>query len=277
MASKALDLVSIGHALAVFDDVAEWDGLSFEQQEFLRWLKTRRDELYDVVGLDGLASTDSDELNAFLTSRGFGDRFGRFDGVGVVSVLDMLIEWAVPGRVTTVGEEEFPAFRLEAECVDVYETVSCPHPTVRVRTASGDNLWLHKSAQPASGLEMNQLAQGIMDERRTVSVPWKAGVVVPTLRMDVEADLAWILGLYTRDPAGRRRFVKQAFQQFRLQADNEGAHAQIATGAEIVAVGACGPTPKPYLFDEPFLGWFTQPDSTLPLAVFWADTDSWHN
>ena len=85
----------------VLGDV-EWEGINAKQQEFLAWYTAHRDEIRKLGDLEALASTDFTELNSFLTGRGFDPMFGPFTGIGVAAILDMLIEWANKGTLTTI-------------------------------------------------------------------------------------------------------------------------------------------------------------------------------
>lgn len=300
MTSKVLDLTTIGHAFnelcAAFLDDAKWYACNGEQQEFRMWYLDHRDEISKLDSLEALASTDFAELNKFLESRGFDPMFGPFAGIGVASILDMLVQWAQKGECSTITRFEpdnssrdiygrpivtettvdYPAFRISSEGADIYDVAGYWEPLVRLSTKTGHYLWLMKADEPKSGLELNRQAQLLARTERRLSRGWTIGAIVPMLDMNVRADLSWMIGMKIIDSTENEFSVKQAFQQFKLRADTEGAHVKVATGFAI-PMAACGPTLEPYVFNEPFIGFFTQPSNeTLPIAAFWADTDSWH-
>jgi hypothetical protein len=284
MTSKALDLTTIGQALNELCDAflgdSEWHGWSDGQQEFLTWYAAHRDQIYKLDSLEALASIDYAELNRFLTAHGFVPMFESFSGIGVVSILDMLVEWMTEGAPTTIRREgvTYPAFSIDSSGAAVYEIAGYEDPLIRLATKTGHGLWLMKADEPASGLELNKTAGELL-----AAVPssypdleWTAGVIVPMLEMDVQPDLSWLLGVTAISP-DRKYVVQQAFQRFKLRANDKGARVKVATGI-VMASASCGPTPKPYRLDDPFIGFFTQPgNDALPLAVFWADTDVWKN
>lgn len=307
MTSKVLDLATMAHALNELCDDAflgdcEWNGITDEQQEFLSWYAAHRHEIGKLTDLEALASTDYAELNQFLASHGFSPMFEPFAGVGVASILDMLMEWIVEGHKITMRRplpsiqppatdkdiygrpiysesvaswEDYPAFRLGSDAADLYNAPGFQHPVARLHTKTDHSLWLMKAGEPVSGVALNRLAQQVLAGELTPSREWTVGVTVPMLEMDIRADISWMIGMNTVSTTGEKYLIEQAFQQFKLRANDQGARVKVATGFGF-AVSACGPLPKPYVFDEPFVGFFTQPGhDTLPMAAFWADTDVW--
>ena len=87
-----------------------------------------------------------------------------FDGIGVAAILDMLIEWATKGSLTTITRwkqsgavdylrmqsgTDYPAFKIPAEGVDIYDLdTGYPHPLIRLHTKTGRSLWLMKENEP---------------------------------------------------------------------------------------------------------------------------------
>lgn len=282
MSSKVLDLTTIAHALneleRVFLGDTMWGAYNDEQDVFLHWYAERRDEINQLDSLEALASTDHEVLNEFLKVRKFSPMFEPIPagGCGVASVLDMLVEWVEQGKITTISRQNdsYPAFKIARDGVDVFDVEGYDEPLVCLHTKTGHNLWLMKADEPASGLELNRLVQQVLtgSERRPCW-DWK-GVVVPKLEMSTGADLSWLIGMNAVSTKFLNDFrISAAFQQFKLRANEKGARVKVATGITIEAVSMPRP---PYEFDDPFVGFFTQPGhEDLPLAVFWADTDSW--
>lgn len=287
MTSKALDFVTIGYALeaaAAERSVGKdgWKGLNPEQERFLAWFAAHKDELSQLTDLTAKVSDNPDELNAKLREHGFPDMFGDLpdDGFGVVSILDMLIEWLEECQVRTlvvrgvgdagVPKQTYPAFEVPRSGTTVYEVNGFTEPLVQLRTKTGHSLWLMKHAEPQSGLDLAELVQTLAE---AVQVPTYRydNVVVPKLELEPEVDVEWLTGLETTDGDW---YVDEAFQLFKLRANEKGARVKVATGLTIRATSIH--IEQPYYFDEPFVGFFTQPGhDRLALAGFWADTDSW--
>lgn len=290
MTSKVLDLATVAHALNELSNTfnqAGWGAINDEQREFLDWYADHSEEIAALGNLEALASTDYVELNQFLTARGFPALFSEFKGLGVASVLDMLLEWIEEGYATTlsrsvpVGEHKnafgqkspvfedvsYPAFRVDA---GVYDVAGYPNPLVRLRAKNGHSLWLMKADEPASGIALNRAVLGVLGSQMSTNRTWANSAIVPMLEIDTDGDVAWLTGMRNAD-----YYVAQVFQKFKLRANEKGARVKVATGM-IVALAACAPTPQPYVLNDPFIGFFTQAGhDTLPLAAFWADTDVW--
>lgn len=281
MGSMALDLATMGHALQELSRIylgdCRWRDVNDHQKRFLEWCVQNRAALESFDRLEARASLSFEELNAFLVERGFAPMFTPFQGVGVVSILDMVMEWLVKGTITTIERERtsYPAFRIPSEGVHVFEHGG-EHPLIRLLTKSGEGLWLMTAPKPDSELELAFEAERLLARSHSFSERWTAGVVVPMLEMEFRTDLSWLLGMHTVDQDGGYHELTQAFQQFKLKAGAEGAHVLVATGMATTRGGFS--TPQPYRFTEPFMGFFTDAqDDFVPRAAFWADTDSWKN
>lgn len=288
MATKVLDLTTIAHALRELHrthlGTSQWVPENDEQREFMRWFVEHQDEVAELDSLEAKASDDFQVLNDFLVEHGFDPKFEPLDGVGVASILDMLVNWLVKGEATSIGSwaydtrnyTNFPAFQVPAEGVDIYEAAGYEHPLVRLKTKTGHSLWLMKHDEPSSGLELNRVGQQLLNRvELRESQKWTQGTIVPMLEVDTEADMDWMLGLKAVPEVGNPFVCTQAFQMFKLRANEEGARVKVATG---IGFECTSVRYGPYEFDEPFVGFFTQPNhDTLPLAAFWADRDSWKN
>lgn len=283
MTSMALDFVTIGYALEAAANERSvgkdgWKGQNPEQERFLDWFAAHRDELSKLEHLTAKVSDQAEELNAKLREHGFPNMFSELpkDGFGVVAILDMLVEWLEECTVSTVDRSDdgnvstYPAFKVPSQGSEVYEVHGFDEPLVRLRTKTGDSLWLMKHPQPASGLDLAELSQRVLEKPR-VAVYRYSSAVVPKLEHQPEVDMSWLPGLTTSDG---NWYVDEAFQLFRLRVNEKGARVKVATGMTIRATAIW--VEEPYVFDEPFVGFFTQKGSpNLALAGFFADTDSW--
>ena len=287
MTSKALDLATMGHALHVltneltklYHGEPQWYGFNEEQKALLAWYNAHRDEISKLSDLEALASDSYRALNDFLQAHGFDPQFQPFDGIGVVSILDMLVEWLSSGTVTSVQRYDrsksvrYPAFYLRAG-VTVFDAGS-HEPLIRVRTKSGSCLWLTKAHEPASGMQLAITAQQLLAAHHSPHQVWTAGVKIPMLDLDTRPDLDWMIGTIAQPPKTSDTWqIVQAFQQFKLRINEHGARAKVATGFAMER--GMAPSSVPYELDSPFIGFFTQQEiDTVPIAAFWADTDVW--
>lgn len=293
MASFALDLTTIGHALNTLLEKEGiggegWEPVGTDQARLLEWYAAHRDDISKLDSLTAEASTAFEVLNDFLVAHGFEPKFdSSLDGIGVVSILDMLVEWAATCKTTVIdnydwasGERNvYPAFRVPAEGVNVWnlaELDGSSHPLVELKTKTGHSLWLwvpDEGTEPASGLDLALMAQDLLQKQYQPD-PWTDGVIVPMLEMSLDTELDWLVDMFTPTPHPGWQ-VQSANQQFKLRANEKGARVKVATSMGIEAVCV---RPEPYVFRKPFLGFFTQPANPgLALAAFWADTDVWRN
>ena len=134
-------------------------------------------------------------------------------------------------------------------------------------TSTGHSLWLMKADEPATGIELAILAQHILGSVTGIRHDrWIAGAKVPMLEMDLKPDLSWMMGLDLIGPILGTQDLDQAFQQFKLRANERGARVKVATGFATRSI-----QPLPYEFNDPFIGFFTQPgNNSLAMAAFWA-------
>lgn len=278
MASKAIDFTTIAHALGEIGGVTgvtRWLPATEAQAKFLMWFGKHHDEIAKLTNITAKASPDYMVLNEYLTEKGFDIKLDPFDGIGVVSILDMLVEWLVKGKLTTIEnwdeDTTYPAFEISADGVELYMVEG--HVLARLLTKSGQDLWLTKWREPDSELDLALTAQHLMDApRHRLTGRWQ-GVQVPMLEMDISPDLSWLPGIHSSPPTNWT--VAQVLQQFKLRANERGAHIKVA--AAVVVTRSASSKPVPYVFDEPFIGFFTQPEGRVPLAAFYADTDVWEN
>jgi hypothetical protein len=289
MATLALDTATITKALAALEEMelapCTWTPTNPAQEQFLTWYYSNRKAISQLNHLEALVSDSYTVLNSYLEELGFVGMFEPFDGLGVASVLDLLLEWVEEGSVTTfkrttgddgvIDEASYPAFKLEARGVRFYEVVGHRYPLASLQTKSGDCLWLAIAHnQPDDGMDLFHTAQRILSAPRAPISTLDGGTIIPMLEIDIEPDISWMKGLFTDNSRDGYHQIVQAFQQFKLRANEKGARVKVATGLGTARGGAL---PKqPFIFNRPFIGFFTQADDpTIPMAAFYADTDSW--
>lgn len=290
--TRALDVVTILHALSELDSelkTTAWAATNEEQKKVFALLDVYREELAKVTGLDAKASRDYGELNAFLTKRKFDPMVEPFDpkiGIGVVSVLDKLVQWIKgPGEKVEIltAKGERPGFELPREGVNVYEVAGYPKSyLLELLTKSDDTLWLFVHDDTTlDGLDLVGLSMDVMSQARTTPMREShfgrgkkyqafAGAQVPMLDFNIKPGLDWLLGAAT----GTGYFITQAVQQFKMRMDETGARVKVAT--VVVASRCIKEEPVVFVLNRPFYGWWTQKGLNMPMAAFFADWDSLH-
>jgi hypothetical protein len=168
---------------------------------------------------------------------------------------------------------DYPAFQLPRSGATIFTVDGFDNPLACLSTKTGHMLWLMKSDEPNSGIDLALNAQRVITAPRRLDNNWSAGATIPTLDFDVQPDLSWMLNFSSVTADGGGHAITQAFQQFKLRLNDKGARVKVATGFATRG-GPSGPVP--YTFDDPFMGFFTQPGhDELAIAAFYADVDVW--
>lgn len=249
------------------------------QRRLLGWYGRNRDGVEALSGLRTEASRNAGPLNKFLTDNGFPPMFREISagGVGVAAILDMLVQWAVEASITSItrfdssaGFQAFEhrAFEIPKSGAQFFTVPGQENPLVRLATKGGGAVWLMMASRPVDGLTLAETAVQAMADRQPADATWWSSVQIPTLEIDATVQLDWMLGLSAGD-----HFIAQAFQLLKLRMSEQGARVKVATG--LATERSASRAPKPLTFDKPFIGWFTQSGSSIPIAAFYADYDSW--
>ena len=295
--TQTLDIVTIDHALAALEHMlggCGWQiGGSASNQKsqgvFLDWHYTNRATVdrIDEEWIKAKASTSYEELNNFLKEHGFDPEFQPFNGVGVASLFDLLVEWLNEGTLASIkaNDTTYPAFTLESGFemyqVGIGETWF-EAPLIEIRTQSGLSLWIMTMSKAPDlddptclALRATTLAQA----SKSYTDKYGHALTVPMLDINTRSNIDWLMGMSSDGAKHGELAITQAFQQFRLRMNERGARAQVATG---MALERCAvPATTPHVIDRPFLGYFTLPRrigygfERLPLAPFFASYDAW--
>ena len=191
----------------------------------------RRGELasFSERELRAWASRDASELNAILEREGFAIRvpeLGR-DDIGVLSILDVLVEWLREGNRTEVNCDGigYPAVRLDS--FTVVTSPGHPHPIAALSTKSGDRVFMTVADRALDGFDLLAAIEAI----RTAQVPSSGAfgsLVFPMVDLDQQVELEWIVGMRTTDEAGRPVVITYGAQQTKLRINVKGARVESA-------------------------------------------------
>ena len=244
------------------------------QATYLTWHRSRASDVARLTHMLTEVSTDAAPLNSFLARHGFDPMFHEIPqgGLGAAAILDMLVEWAVPASVSRLSSlgTVYRAFEIPSSGIDVFTYPHSEELLVKLDTTDGGAVWLSMIDRPAMpAFDMLRFADSRMRNRDEVS-QFRAqikSVIIPTLEISQEADLSWMLGAHNGDHT-----IDQARQMVKLRMNEEGARVKAAS---ILGTMRGISLAQPFVFDRPFMGWFTQPNSDIPIGIFWADRDSW--
>jgi len=303
MSSRAFDIATILFALKRLEsnlDIKEWQASEHDQAKIFNWLKQHGGILDSITGLTALASADFQELNRFLTDRGFSPVFKPFHtarDLGVVAIIDKMIKWLNgPAKKTVIhardGKLELPGFELPGEGVNIYQVDGDGYRDsylLELLTKSRDTLWLfvHPNLK-ISQLGLVDLSIDVMSKPRQIASvagreipgfgaltkPAFSGAEVPMVDFDVNPSLDFLLGAMATTKKNDPYQVKQACQQFKMRMDRHGARVKAATSMGMMLTCCIDATPPPFIVDRPFYGWWMQDGIKLPMAAFFVDYDS---
>lgn len=276
----AIDPATVAASLNYLSEVGggvAWQPNNAEQVAFVAWYRQHRDEADMLKGLEFVTSTDVTELNSFQADRGFNPSFRGFvtsTAVGMASVINMHPKWAVAGRISSICHENqtYRAFSLPSRAVRIFKVRALDHDyTVACLTMEDDTtLWL---TTPQLAFDPNRLQQIALSPLDLITLathittsgleatPY-TNVVVPVIRFTTQGAIDWLCSMYAGQP--ERFEVDQVSQAITVSITPQGTGAHMTT-----------PEDKPYIFDKPLIGWFTQPSVALPSCIFFADTSCW--
>ncbi len=282
MNSLGVDVVTIMHAIRTLEQ--EYLGLdrqwrTYNQKQYVLFELYRRfgHLLAELDDVKAKASTDWQVLNAFLVENGFDEMFKQpLDGIGAVSIVDMLVAWAHKAQLTVIygrDGEKHVAFEIPKEGREVYEVKTLDGTLARLKTKSGVSLWLTMPQDPPTLMDLIKIAFTTMSAEMKPAIGIST-VQVPEISLDLKPDISFLQGADTHDNSGQYWYIDQAMQQMILKINREGASVKVASGIAMRKAISLGP--KPLIFDRPFIGWFTQPGlKSMPIGMFYAHFKSW--
>ena len=253
-----------------------WRPVHDRQASFLDGVfSAGRHDLARIPEIDTLASRIADELNAFLTRRGFPASFRELGPreLGSASVLDLAGHWLHPGKPTVIeidDEHVVPAASLDANAVAVFHAGGHSEPIARVPTVTGDAVWMTVHPSVSDTDDLGQLALRVATGARPTDE--FDGLVFPMIDVSTHADLSWLVGLRIGDAQDTALEVTQARQDSRLRMNESGIRARAAT---VVQYTLGRTRRRPLVIDRPFLLWIERPGLSRPLYVAWLDRECW--
>jgi hypothetical protein len=255
-----------------------WNTYNVDQKVVFELYQQYKNVLGSLKNLKAKASIDWEVLNKYLTDNGFDKMFsGPLEGIGAVSILDMLVEWLKRAEICNIygNDGQFHVgFEIPVNGRDAY--IINGNNVVRLKTKSGDSLWLTMPEKaPNYLMSLVRIAFTTMSQEH-MSDHLVTTVRVPEIVFDIKPDISFLVCSDTHDANGQYWFISQAYQQFKLKMNRKGARVQVATGLAMRKGGAMADEPQPLVFNRPFVGWFTQTAAPLlPIAIFYADYNSW--
>jgi hypothetical protein len=277
MSSNAFDLATI---IGVLDQVdshlggpAPWTASGPLGEQVLALRAQLAPEVARLRHLEGCASDHADELNAFLSARGFTTRFGPLASAefGAVSTLREATVWPMIGRSVPVriAGVDYHGFRLKSH---VFAYDAAPGLLVRMPSGPTDEsvMWvligddLPDGSDPLIMFARARAALAAADGR---PIPYDS-VTMPAEALERTTPLDWLVGL--RRSGGT---ITKALQEAILRVDRRGSEARVATSVMVLRGMVMT---RDLVIDQPHLVFWTDAEvPTMPLAVVRFEADAW--
>lgn len=231
--------------------------------------------------LSSIASMDVNKLNAFLQDHGFTIKLDPFSppDFGVVSILDIVLEWAHKGKASTimVDTTSYQAVHMKkAEDADkrfgLFVTKEHQEPIIQIPAKNGDMVFMTIAEQPIKGFALINKIHELSTRRRVYVHDNYDAIKFPMIDLDQKMELTWLKGLKKPDRSGTMAVVTQALQQTRFQMNEEGAAAQSAVA---IAFTRTALRESMYTIDKPFYLWIMRPGLSIPLFAAYLDPADW--
>jgi len=289
--SKTMVIAPINKAMYKAEDILgpnrQWKPINETQELYVYEYLTRREELknYSDEELRAWASWIAAELNKILADEGFDislDDFGP-DEFGVVSILDVMVNWIAEGQVDQLfyKDQPYPAVKMEpfAEVDGNKETVFSAlassknsEPIALVHTKSGDQVCMTIADQPLADFRLVDRIDNIRaNVHSKCSYDW---LKFPMVDLNHETDISWLVGMHTKDKDGGPWAISKALQQTKFKMNQYGARVKsaVAISFERCAMPARENGLK---IDKPFYLWIVRPSIATPIMYAYIDTPDW--
>lgn len=251
-----------------------WQPQNSLQQIFLReFFQACRSK---ASGLSEIVSRSSFEvavLNQFLKSKGFSIQLQPFGPgeFGVVSILNLLVEWMIKGQRRTIetSEGKFPGVFIPKHSVEFFKAENHPYPIASLQTKSGDVVQMTVWDQPLQGFDLVTATEKFFNTRPCRDFE---GVVFPMVTLDQQVNIDWLLKMEAINGGDPGYIISQALQQTKLRMNEIGARAESAVA---MATRSFSLPQSPLVINRPFLIWIQREGLAKPLFVGYIDSSDW--
>lgn len=230
--------------------------------------------LFSDSELRSWASHDDRELNAILEKEKFNIRLKKFlpGEFGVVSILDVLVNWRHIGTKTHIKAENglvYPAVTLDTGVTCCFDVDSSSSNLIKIETNTSDVVWIATNAQPLEGFALLERIKALKDGMSNVELPCPAcRVQFPMIDINQEVDIKWLLGMRFGEYS-----ISQALQQTKLRVNEKGA--QVRSAVAVAAMKSFTPKKKTLIIDKPFYFWIERPGLSYPLCAAYVSESDW--
>jgi len=265
-----------------------WQTTNPDQAAFLSQIYPYREELKALAPdeLKVWAKETAQELNAILAEHGYEIRLRPWPAnegsFGVVSILDCLAEWFIPGDVTEIMHkgDTYPAVDLRHR-THYWDSPRHDHQLLGIEAQHGYEVWMTLADEPLAGLDLIEKVQQIRTSMHAVSRQGdKVHATFPMVTLCHEVNIEWLVGLSAQGNDGAPVIITQALQETRFRMNEFGARAQSAVGMGTMR----GMTQTHNIvIDQPFYLWLVKDDQrgghteNFPIFAAYITPEDWSN
>jgi hypothetical protein len=253
------------------------------QQNILlsKYKSLQRDTKYFTSDeLQAWASTDNNELNEIARENGIPISFSPFaDGkFGSLSILSLDLKWLQKPELNKIlFETDEGAKRVQGlefnKHVSIYKSRCHKYPVVRIKTRTGDYLWLTVATEQLQGFELSKKIKHIKKNMNSLKRANHSSVIMPQISFEGFVDISWMEGLRIADKRNEYA-IDSAIEYVKLACDQEGCSVKAGAGLEFIPVSVVPDYHPPLIIDQPFYFWIERAQCKHPIVEAYIDYDS---
>lgn len=258
----------------------EWHAVNQQQQNFLDHYFVKRKELNEFSSKEirSWASKSDLFLNTILKKEGFSIQLKPFSSpneFGVVSILDVYVEWIKEGEISTITfqEKNYPSVTIKQD-FSVFSSPRHVHPIAAIKTKpkgwwpfkSQDVVWMTVANKPLSGFKLLDRIHEI--RRQLAKKDNYTFVTFPMVDLNQEENVSWLCGMTIKGS-----ILTQALQQTRFKMNELGARAKSAVAIALFRSAL----EEGVVIDRPFYIWIERPGVSEPIFAAYITENFWKN
>jgi hypothetical protein len=232
------------------------------------------------------ADTVAQRLNKILEENGFAIKFPEFDAgeFGVVSILDVMVEWLTKGDLRQVANEAgtiYPAVEfkdygdIDHALTQLFSASVSPihsFPIGTLKTKSGDTVSMTIAGEALSSFALMSRIDAI---RTSELVPTNHEYLrFPMIDFKESKSLSWLAGLASVPQVGNPHVVAEALQETKFKMNQTGARLKDAVAMRMATTSVRNPRPRLFI-DRPFFLWIERPGVPVPILYAYFDEEHW--
>lgn len=258
----------------------KWKPYNAEQKYIIKNLTTFRSDLqkYTSTEMEALSSKDHEALNTMAHMHNIPLMFKPFGPgeFGSLAVLDVALNWPHKTEATETlfssseCKKSVPVKALQfIEDFEVYHVRKYTHPIVKIKTKSGDTVWVTLADAHVSHKALSKKIQKLRKCIPSATRKNYDSFVMPYIAYEGMIDISWMKKL-TYVSKHEPYAVADAVEYLKLFCDPEGCSVKAGAGLQFELIN----TSKTITINKPFYFWIERPGTKFPLVEAYIDIDS---